>query len=371
MCEREANECDVRTEEGRAALVARARSRTSEATLGTYARRATELALPYYWFLVDPLDHVSIRSGSNRSHGMSLEAAIAAVEALWQLRDRPGFDHLIDGWRNAPQVASAVSELRCILFLSSAKSHSAIEFGPLVTGDPDGSRADLLWRTTEGDFLVEVKSLRTLASAVATAANRMLGEAVQTLDGLVGGLAECRLDVVCRESGSHFSALLREAVAEFGDLEVSKAGAEAERSFVRVTLRRRASEPEAGGPCIRATAVTVGDKATKVHPVAGSAAWLTVSLLLGPKLRRAVRSILQEARRQLRGSPLPSIIYLEADHLAQAVAYLQEVMPQQEYAAIPLVIVSDGEQAHLVRRQVKEPEDNSLDATLTVLARPR
>ena len=117
-------------------------------------------------------------------------------------------------------------------------------------------------------------------------------------------------------------------------------------------------------------AVRVGTTPTKLHPVAGSECWLTVSLLLGAKLRRAVRTILGRARRQLRGATKPAIIYLEADHLATIVPYLEEVMPQQEYSMIPLVIASDGNQAHLVRRQIQDPNDDSLDATLAVLAYP-
>jgi hypothetical protein len=243
-----------------------------------------------------------------------------------------------------------------------------MSFGPLVTGDKNGSRSDVLWETTRGEFLVDVKSLRVLESDVGARAYRMLGEAIEALGGSQTELVGRRLDVVCSASGANFPKLLSAAVAEIGELNKAHVGATGEQDFVKATLHERAEDADAGGPCIRACAASVGTTPTKISPLAGSECWLTVSFLFGPKLHRAVRAIVGRARRQLRDSARPAIIYLEAAHLPTVVEYLREVMLQGVFAAIPLVIVSDGQTPHLVRRQVMDPVDESLDATLAVLA---
>jgi len=284
------------------------------------------------------------------------------------MRDMRGFAHLIEGWRNGPQVPSVLAELRCIQFLRSADNHVDMEFGPTVSGGDTGKRADILWATKLGEFLVEAKSLRPLESDTVKSANRLLSEAVEELGPVQSKLRGNRLDVVCSASGANFRTLLLEIATEMrNDIETGHAGAEAARGFVRATLRNQADKPEAGGPCVQIGVVNVGSTPTPIYPIKGSTCWLTVSLLLGAKLRRAVRSILGKARRQLRGANRPAIIYVEVDDLDAAASYLEEVMVQQNYAGIPLVIASDAVKGRLVSRRVRPPADTSLDATLAVL----
>ena len=99
-------------------------------------------------------------------------------------------------------------------------------------------------------------------------------------------------------------------------------------------------------------------------------AWLSVSYLCEAKVKKGIRDIIGKARRQLKWAGLPSMIYLESVNHDLVQEYLQNVMLQDEYSMIPLVIVCDGSNARYIRRQRKPPKDESLCEILTVLDWP-
>lgn len=181
-------------------------------------------------------------------------------------------------------------------------------------------------------------------------------------------MGDLRIDVVSREAGTSFVASLETCLRELQPAMLARTvGAAATKGFVTVTLRLPEQAP-VSGPCVRTSVVNVGPVTVLLNPVTGSAAWLTVSLELRQRIRRALGAILKVARRKLRRAVLPSILWVELDHLDVAVEYLEEVVAGDAYANIPLVIVNNRKEARMVHRTRVAPISSSLDAVIPALA---
>jgi len=154
----------------------------TRAMLDNYAVGCTTLDLPDFWFEPSLDGRLVVPLGAKASAALELERAVGYVEQLLLHRHRSGFEHFMDGWRNGPQLDDSVTELICMQFLMACAVHRDISFGPYVDGSGAGKRADLLWETAFGPFLVEAKSTSVMTGDASDACARLVEEATAVCD---------------------------------------------------------------------------------------------------------------------------------------------------------------------------------------------
>lgn len=349
---------------------ARDSEQLEEQHLEDYVQTVEELDLPGFWLTATNIGTIQIPISEDGKFGLPISQAVWAIQRLQRFRGSPGFDDMLNGFRNPPQVRDAIAELRAAELLEACPSTEQVEPGVRIEDSSGASCPDLSWETTDGSFNVEVKSMSPMETQRSAGLQRVSKSAQGTFDAWAGELDRIRIDILVSALGGGVTADIQTARDRLSeDLERDQPGNIVQEGSARVQLSSREEEPPGEAPVLRNGTVQVGPESTQIHP-GHETHWLTVGTEIGGALRRQARRLLKRARKQLGPGEDPGVIFLETSFMGPVADYAEELLGEDAYAHTPLIIVSNGQEARYVYRAWNDPSGPKLEQVLEVLAVP-
>jgi hypothetical protein len=143
---------------------------------------------------------------------LDIMTLLRLTHALKNLRNHQGFDKLIAGFRNLPQVLSTCFEVTAADFCATRAISNDIEFAPPVLIKGKFKHPEFLWRTTLGNLYVECKRGAMFEHKLGKKINRLRAVAFKAI--MEAGLLTTskRLDILVSTMTNHTERRLKEAI---------------------------------------------------------------------------------------------------------------------------------------------------------------
>jgi hypothetical protein len=100
---------------------------------------------------------LSIRGPNEVQFGVHFESLLRVSGLLIHLEKFPGFQSLIEGFRNPTQISATLFEVQVAAWCVARKVSQSIEFSPAVQIGSSIKRPEFLWHTALGDLYCECK----------------------------------------------------------------------------------------------------------------------------------------------------------------------------------------------------------------------
>lgn len=100
---------------------------------------------------------LSIPGPNNGQFGFHFENFLEITGQLARLEQSPGFQSLMEGFRNPTQIGATIFEVRVAAWCAARRVSQSIEFSPEVQVGGGIKRPEFLWHTSLGDIYCECK----------------------------------------------------------------------------------------------------------------------------------------------------------------------------------------------------------------------
>lgn len=285
---------------------------------------------------------ISIETGAKQSQGFELGHMLRVAKSLQNLKIYKGFEKLMAGFRNPPQIPASLFEVEVADWCISRAVTKSLEFSPHVIVKGNSKYPDFLWKTDLGDLYCECKRGDEFENKFTKRLNWLHG-IVETAHQANGPWDPShRLDVSIWTSAKNGveqrinNVLVQASTAVRANRFEDKVFQDGEVSAI---LRFRKEMPSLQHDTIRVSSVTVGTTPTALTP---ENAHLTLTMSVAKHRERAATHLLRQARSQSPSNqPGAVFISLGGPHAAQK--KLQELMVHPAYENTPWAAIWGGE----------------------------
>ena len=299
-----------------------------------------------HWRLIINGGQIVVPGTGTHANTYPLPLLLQVTKELQALSHCPGFPSLLEGFRNPPQVPSALFEIQAAAWCRSRELTLGLEFSPTVVRVNHVKHPDFRWRTELGDLFCECKQANEFEAKYAAAYHRLFA-ALESAHGTKAWDSKLRLDVWIRLAGSRLDELLRDLLSTAWSRQQPGRVPWNHDHRLAAIFRPAAEMPPRVSDTLFGFRQHVSDVEHQVSPrhVAFSLA-LDIS-----RKRMAIAShLLKEARLQL-PPDRPSAVFLSLGGLEAAAVKVKELIVQPSYRSTPFVLVVAREgQARVLSR---------------------
>jgi hypothetical protein len=335
------------------------------ATLRDIASRSPEIAklldttLDDYLALFPELHwrHISwggvvfVQGGSYSQH-FDLVEMLQYTAALQRLRGFPGFQCLVAGFRNPPQVPSTLFEVGVADWCASRAVTIGLEFSPVVVARGRVKRPEFRWQTTLGELYAECKRGGEFENKV----SRRITKLVDCVDAIYKSygpwLPSSRLEVRFTDSVKNgvegrIRSVVERAFAALGQGMPTRTITFQEGEVigtVQILPAPLLHEDTFGGDVIHQAKLVVGSVAVGIND-----AYLDVAMSVARHRANAVAHLMRDALTQL-PEDRPSAIFIQLQGLGKVIERVQQLFSAPRFAQVSVVGLFTGRDNRLVWR---------------------
>ncbi len=306
---------------------------------------------------------VVVPGAGTHANAYPLRLLLRVTKDLQALARYPGFPAPLRGFRNPPQVPSALFEVLAATWCRTRDVTVGLEFAPVVVRATHTKRPEFRWKTELGDLFCECKQANVFEAKYGARYHDLFG-VLASAHGTREWDPHLRLDVWIRLAGPRLEDLLRDLVsAAAGRQQLGRVPWNRDHRLAAI-FRPRTEMP----PDVPDTIFGFRQHVSDVErPASPQHAPFFLTLDVSKSRKAATSHLLKEARLQL-PPDRASAVFLSVGGPEAAVAKVRELIVQGSYRLTPLVLVfaADGQVRAVSRagqafdRRLVEPRKGGL-----------
>lgn len=292
------------------------------------------------WLTVYSGGSISVRTAPKHTTGFDIRAVLELTRSLKSLRRYRGYEQLVAGFRNPPQVESTYFEVLVASWCAGRAVTTSLEFSPGVTVKGGRKHPDFLWRTEMGGIYCECKRGNIIESKFQRRVESLRSYLSEIYEQHQPWDPSLRLDVKFDKGPlPQIQIGIRSVVAQAA--AAVKSGAYEGLTFVEGNVAAALVPKGSPTPQESESVVTgmaqVGSVARSLQEII----YFTLTMSLAKYRQDAAARLLREAKTQL-PTTRPGAVFLELGGAAAAQQKLLSILGEPAYDNIPWVSIWSG-----------------------------
>lgn len=292
------------------------------------------------WLTVYSGGSISVRTAPKHSAGFDIRRVLELTRLLKHLSGYQGYEKLVAGFDNPPQIESTYFEVLVATWCSERAVASSLEFSPEVTVKGGRKHPDFLWRTELGDTYCECKRGNIIESKFQQRVENLRAYMSEIYERHQPWDPSLRLDVKFDKGPlpqiqAGISSVVAQAAAALraGNYE----GLTFIEGSVTGALRPKGNLAPQGRETVTTGMAQVGPVAKSLPEVI----YFTLNMSLAKYRQDAAARLLREAKTQLPATH-PGAVFIELGGATTAQQKLLSLLGEPAYDNIPWVSIWAG-----------------------------
>lgn len=305
--------------------------------LASLIRNNLEDYLEYFaepcWHEIGAMGTYQFYTHDKKIFSKDIREMLILTKKLDSLKRFEGFEHLLVGFKNMPQIYSTIFEVNVGYWCQSRSHFHDLIFSPLV----NNKIPEFIWVTKNGEVFCECKRVAFNESKFQKLASKVLGICKNHYDAIGGWPTDIRIDIgfdgkTTNNIDKRIYELLKHAKYA---IKKSDTKSPLVSTGLEATIRKRNEQiPRTHGELVAAHAV---------HEKAGRPSKLLEDIQLSINIAlenyevKAVQNMINKARKQLPKKGIGAI-FIETSHALQKIkSKVSSLISQDAYANTPLI----------------------------------
>lgn len=295
-----------------------------------------------HWRKIYSGPSIAIPIAGNQSQGFTLTRLLEITETLLKLRNYPGFQKLLAGFRDPRKVKATFFEVQAAGWCSERALSLSLEFSPGILVKGTVKHPDFLWRTKLGNLYCECKSGSEVETKFFKRFQKLNDVVKENYDESGPWDPRYRIDIrLATSTKNGIEKRLENALNQASSALSAEepVGAIIQDGDVAVRLSRREDILPGENEIIRSGQVQVATEPTQLVGVGAHKNWqYSLTMSLKNERQRLTAKLLKDARTQLPASG-SSCVFIELGGGEAARQDLQMRLTDPAYSNTPWVSI--------------------------------
>jgi hypothetical protein len=302
---------------------------------------------------------IGIQGKNNQQFGANLKSMLEITGKLVRLEEFPGFDSLLEGFRNPTQFSSTIFETNIASWCASRKICQSIEFSPAIAVADKVKHPEFLWRTTLGNIYCECKQENSLNNSVKRRIQKLFNDIGVLYEKNSPWNEDYRLDIIiehpARDGTSQILGRLIQRTALLQ--QTGKACETIVEGVVTIKIVKKGEPtPDVRG-CIQIHRQIIGS--AKAEQIIGSNALYTLTMSVMKHRLKQFTDLIRDARTQMPKDG-QGAIFIDIGGSKLFEEKLHQLLSNPEYANTPWISTWEGDQIKIAVYRRGQPLDHRL-----------